>query len=230
MWENIGYAKVVTTDKVTFTMNEKLKYFIVLDKNGFRKTSFVLDIHAHSIEELKAKAAEDYPCCSYLIATSELQAQLAEPDVVYCDGQVFRKPSKEYSWNGSKWVLDQALVVEIKKQGQDQAWENIKAERYRRAHGGVWLKSNGKWLHTDEPSRIQYLSLQQMYQLPELNWKSMDGTFFKMTKEILNELMMTMLQNEQADFANAERHRLAMLEVDEPLSYDYSTGWSEIYE
>ncbi|WP_456306460.1 hypothetical protein [Moraxella catarrhalis] len=50
-----------------------------------------------------------------------------------------------------------------------------------------------------------------------------------MTKDLLNEIAMTMLTEEQADFANAEKHRLAMLESDNPLEYDYSDGWSAIY-
>lgn len=41
---------------------------------------------------------------------------------------------------------------------------------------------------------------------------------------------MTILTTEQADFANAEKHRLAMLKVDNPLEYDYSQGWSATYD
>ena len=41
---------------------------------------------------------------------------------------------------------------------------------------------------------------------------------------------MTILQAEQADFANAEKHRLAMLQAQNPLEYDYSKGWTAIYE
>ncbi|STY82489.1 Uncharacterised protein [Moraxella veridica] len=60
-------------------------------------------------------------------------------------------------------------------------------------------------------------------------WKTMDNEFVPMTKDLLNEIAMTMLAEEQSDFANAERHRLAMMQVDDPLDYDYSTGWSRTH-
>ena len=34
----------------------------------------------------------------------------------------------------------------------------------------------------------------------------------------------------QADFANAERHKAAMLKAENPLEYDYSDGWTANYE
>ena len=37
-----------------------------------------------------------------------------------------------------------------------------------------------------------------------------------MTRELLDELSMQLLLDEQADFANAERHRAAMLQADIP--------------
>ena len=41
---------------------------------------------------------------------------------------------------------------------------------------------------------------------------------------------MQLLLDEQADFANAERHRAAMLQADNPLDYDYSSGWTAIFQ
>ncbi|WP_258865280.1 DUF4376 domain-containing protein [Moraxella veridica] len=88
----------------------------------------------------------------------------------------------------------------------------------------------GKWFHNDDSSRTQYLALQVLPNLPDnLMWKTMDNEFVPMTKDLLNEIAMTMLAEEQSDFANAERHRLAMMQVDDPLDYDYSTGWSRTH-
>lgn len=85
--------------------------------------------------------------------------------------------------------------------------------------------------HTDDSSRTQYLALQILPELPsELMWKTMDNSFVKLTKPLITELAMTILQSEQADFANAEKHRLAMLQTQNPLEYDYSKGWTAIYE
>lgn len=118
----------------------------------------------------------------------------------------------------------------IKAQHQSQIWQAIKAKRHAVTRGGVYLPSVKKWFHTDDSSRTQYLALQILPELPpELMWKTMDNSFVKLTKPLLGELAMTILQAERADFANAEKHRLAMLQAQNPLEYDYSTGWSEIY-
>ena len=118
-----------------------------------------------------------------------------------------------------------------KKDLQSQIWEQIKAHRYAVTRGGVYINSVGKWFHSDDASRAQYLALQILPSLPDnLMWKTMDNTFVKMTKELLAEIAKTMMEEEQANFANAERHRMAMLQADNPLEYDYSTGWSETYE
>lgn len=140
--------------------------------------------------------------------------------------------------HGAKWI-DGGFVFDApkldlqaqKQQLQQQAWEAIKQKRHDNARGGVFIKSIGKWFHNDDPSRTQYLALQVLPSLPDnLMWKTMDNEFVPMTKALLTEIAMTMLTEEQADFANAEKHRLAMLQSDDPLEYDYSTGWSKTHE
>ncbi|WFF38033.1 DUF4376 domain-containing protein [Moraxella nasibovis] len=136
------------------------------------------------------------------------------------------RPNPNYIWKDGDWVLgvDKAVL-------QSQIWEQIKAHRHAVTRGGVYVKSVKKWFHTDDSSRTQYLALQILPELPaDLMWKTMDNSFVKLTKPLLTELAMTILANEQADFANAERHRMAMLQVDNPLDYDYSDGWTAIYE
>lgn len=132
-----------------------------------------------------------------------------------------------------KFVFNGALIDPevIKKQHQAKIWEAIKQKRRTITHGGVYIKSVKKWFHTDDSSRTQYLALQILPDLPsELMWKTMDNSFVKLTKPLITELAMTILQAEQADFANAEKHRLAMLQTQNPLEYDYSKGWTAIYE
>ena len=95
----------------------------------------------------------------------------------------------------------------------------------------MYVKSVDKWFHTDDNSRTQYLALAVMPKLPEkLAWKTMDNSFVNMTKVLLEELMTQMLVDEQADFANAERHKAAMEKADKPLEYDYSDGWTANFD
>ncbi|OBX04202.1 hypothetical protein QV08_12440 [Gallibacterium salpingitidis] len=141
------------------------------------------------------------------------------------------RPSQIHDWDGSAWVINEEKKAELLKNQQSATWEHIKAERTRRTEGGVYVKSVDKWFHTDQPSRIQYLSIQQMPTLPEsFAWKTMDNTFVNMTKALIDELILSLRIKEQADFANAERHKAAMLESDNPADYDYSAGWSDIYD
>lgn len=146
------------------------------------------------------------------------------------DDLTLLEPIPHGAWNGTAWVVTAERQAELKIQAQAQAWEAIKAKRHAVTRGGVFIKSVGKWFHNDDPSRTQYLALQVLPSLPEtLMWKTMDNEFVPMNKALLNEIAMTMLVKEQNDFANAERHRLAMLKADNPLEYDYSTGWSQTH-
>ena len=142
------------------------------------------------------------------------------------------RPSALHTWDTAKkaWVLDEAAAQVLKSAQQEEMWTRIKKKRHDNLRGGVYIKSIGKWLHSDDESRAQYTFMRTMSQLPEkMAWKTMDNTFVPMTKALLDELSLQLLADEQADFANAERHRAAMLKADNPLDYDYSGGWTANY-
>ena len=128
------------------------------------------------------------------------------------------------------WVLLPAVAAQIKAEQQDEMWERIKAKRYDNLRHGVFVKSVGKWFHTNDESRAQYILLRTMKELPVgLRWKTMENDFVLMTRELLDEMTTQMVLDEQADFANAERHKAAMLKAENPLEYDYSGGWTANY-
>ncbi|OOS00932.1 hypothetical protein B0186_05460, partial [Canicola haemoglobinophilus] len=107
----------------------------------------------------------------------------------------------------------------------------IKQKRHDNLRGGCFVESVGKWFHTNDESRQQYIFMRTLDQLPpNIQWKTMDNSFVLLTKALLDELSMQMLLDEQADFANAERHKALMEQADNPLDYDFSTGWTEIYQ
>ena len=140
------------------------------------------------------------------------------------------RPSALHIWDGKAWVLDKAAAQQHKAVQQEEMWTRIKQKRHDNLRGGVYVKSIGKWLHSDDESRAQYTFMRTMPALPEkMAWKTMDNTFVPMTKTLLDELSLQLLADEQADFANAERHRAAMLKADNPLDYDYSGGWTANY-
>ncbi|MGI3296215.1 DUF4376 domain-containing protein [Neisseria sp. SLRRB23] len=128
------------------------------------------------------------------------------------------------------WILPPDVAARLKAEQQDEMWKRIKAKRYDNLRHGVFVKSVGKWFYTNDESRTQYILLRTMKTLPpDLRWKTMENDFVLMTRELLDEMTTQMVLDEQADFANAERHKAAMLKAEHPLEYDYSDGWTANY-
>ncbi len=146
------------------------------------------------------------------------------------------RPSAAHEWDADKktWVLDKAAAEALKTVQQEEMWARIKAKREAQRYGGAYIPILKKWLQTDEPSRTQYLQLQLLeakglFKQP-VRWKTMDNSFIALDAAAVTAIAMQIMDNEQVDFANAERHRAAMLKADNPLDYDYSDGWTEIYQ
>ena len=114
-----------------------------------------------------------------------------------------------------------------------EIWEHIKALRDRRKAGGVKVKVGtvNKWFHSDDASRIQQMGLVMMgASIPaDLQWKTMDSSFVTMTQAVAGSVFAAAAASDQAIFAVAEGHRVAMEASADPASYDYSTGWPKIY-
>ena len=143
-------------------------------------------------------------------------------------------PSSLHTWDGKAWVLDAETAAALKQAQQEEMWTRIKAKREMQRYGGAYIPVLKKWLQTDEPSRTQYLQLQLLeakglFKQP-VRWKTMDNSFIGLDAAAVTAIALQIMDNEQADFANAERHRAAMLKADNPLDYDYSDGWAEIYQ
>ena len=144
-------------------------------------------------------------------------------------------PSSLHTWDAAKktWVLDKAAAQARKAAQQEEMWTRIKAKREEQRYGGAYIPALKKWLQTDEPSRTQYLQLQLLeakglFKQP-VRWKTMDNSFIGLDAAAVTAIALQIMDNEQADFANAERHRAAMLKADNPLDYDYSGGWTANY-
>lgn len=113
---------------------------------------------------------------------------------------------------------------------QDLAWEVIKNHRYQNSLGGVYIERVGKWFQTGGEEKTKYLGLDKVIdQIGKINWKCADNTFVEMDRDLLNDIFLQMVLTENADHINAEKHRLQMLETENPLEYDFSGGWSPTY-
>lgn len=131
-----------------------------------------------------------------------------------------------WRWIDDKWMADDPQsIVEI----QAQVWEGIKSMRLEQVTSGVLVKSVNKKFHTDETSAIQYSNVAGMIALNNyepIEWKVMDNSWVLLTKELFIELQKAMNANTQATYAIAEQHKEAMMLLDDPSNYDFSTGWT----
>ena len=141
------------------------------------------------------------------------------------------RPSEYHEWDGKKWKISKADAARLKTAAIASVWERIKQKRHENLRGGVYVESAAKWFHSTDEARQQYTFMRTLPMLPpDLMWKTMDGGFVKLTRELLDELSLKMLADEQKDFANAERHRALLEQAEQPETYDYSDGWTEIYK
>lgn len=132
-------------------------------------------------------------------------------------------------------VYPAAMLAEAKAEKRDA----IKAKRDAIKAGGV--KVGTKWYHSDEASRTQYIGLLRMadaavaaggtgsttlqYGGQDIQWKTMDGTFIKMTVQRANDVFNAVSGLDFAAFGAAEAHKAAMEASADPASYDFAAGW-----
>lgn len=133
-------------------------------------------------------------------------------------------------WNDmeGQWVTDAKMITDQKIREQVDLWESIKAKRLEQITNGVLVESTGKVFHTDNLSVIQYSTIAGMASLGTYQptpWKVMDNSWVMLTVELLKELQIAMSIKTNENYKVAEQHKAAMLQSDNPLDYDYSTGW-----
>jgi hypothetical protein len=139
------------------------------------------------------------------------------------------------AWLSAKDALLASLIEPVKTDEEIEAemWTKIKVERDRRQSGGFKVEITTeifKWFHSDPTSRLQQLGLVIAgAAVPEIPWKTMDGSFATMTPTIAGLIFQAGLTLDTALFAIAEQHKYAMEQSAEPSLYDYSTGWPEMF-
>lgn len=146
------------------------------------------------------------------------------------------------------WLSVEGNVIapfKTKSELQGDVWQAIKAKRDATKIGGVLV--DGNWFQTDADSRIQYLALKdtardllaaggkmtdaiQVVAGTNLQWKTFANTFVPVTLQLVFDIVAAVKDLDAAAFANAETHRLAMLQAADPSAYDFSAGWPTAYQ
>ena len=147
----------------------------------------------------------------------------------------FHSLGDEYSdivWVGgssmpSKEQLDEAKISMTRQ----KIWLLIQDERTRRQAGGVYISSVNNWFHSDQTSRIQQLGLVMMgaNMPPNINWKTMDGSFVIMTPSLALSIFSAAATLDMIAFSVAEQHRSNIMSSVTPETYDYTSLWPAIY-
>jgi len=137
----------------------------------------------------------------------------------------------EYNAYVTSHSAEYEAYIAIKRLEQErlEAWGNIKTFRDERQSLG--FKVGNYWFHSDEPSRIKYLGLLMMgANIPNtLMWKTMSGDFVPMTQLLAGQIFSAIAGFDSLSFIKAEQHKAAMQASNDPLSYDFSTGWPPIF-
>lgn len=141
--------------------------------------------------------------------------------IVSCDGTV----TVGMLWDGADFMPPPQPNLSAAKAS---AWDRIKTRRDEVKRSGVHV--SGKWFHSDDSSRIQQLGLVMMgANVPAVAWKTMDGSFTTMSQALAMGIFQAVATLDMQAFASAETHRTAMEASADPASYDFSTGWPEVF-
>ena len=130
------------------------------------------------------------------------------------------------------WVEDADLKAKYLERVRNDVWEKIKVKRTESVETGVYHPKLQKWFHTDVEAQRNYALLGHAINSPlyqPKRWKTMDGTFIEMTKEVFQDVLALALKKADDDYRNAEIHKAKLMQSNDPLAYDFSTGWTEGY-
>lgn len=72
-----------------------MDYVFVLNENGVRQTSYVVGVHADTLEEVEQLARETYPNANIVTGDSEMQSQFISGKA-YVNGKFVDPPIVEY--------------------------------------------------------------------------------------------------------------------------------------
>ena len=130
------------------------------------------------------------------------------------------------------WTEDPDLKAKYLERIREEVWEKIKQRRSESIETGVYHARLQKWFHTDSEAQRNYALMGHAINSPlyqPKRWKTMDGTFIEMTREVFQDVLALALKKADDDYRNAEIHKAKVMASTDPLAYDYSTGWSPAY-
>lgn len=167
-----------------------------------------------------------------------IKASLEDGGYVWKDGIDIRvsgtkpTPYSKFNTDTKSWEIDESKREEYLARAREEVWEKIKQRRSESIETGVYHARLQKWFHTDSEAQRNYALMGHAISSPlyqPKRWKTMDGTFIEMTREVFQDVLALALKKADDDYRNAEIHKAKVMASTDPLAYDYSTGWSAGY-
>ena len=82
-----------------------MNYVFILNKNGVRQTTYVIGIHAETLEEIQEMAKSEFPNCTLVQGDSEMQSKFTEGKA-YVNGAFIDIPVTEYELSKAEKIAD----------------------------------------------------------------------------------------------------------------------------
>lgn len=172
---------------------------------------------------------------------SKIKETLESGGYLWAEGKEIKwsgpKPDKFYEWEEAtkQWVVNETLRKNALDDLRALLWESIKAYRLFKSTDGTLVPSINKWAHTDEASQITYTRAKDYLELHSdqtIDWKMLDGSFMKVSAELLKEICSRVFQVGQKAFIAAEKHRhnISLInDIKQLEDYDYKANWPTTY-
>ena len=145
------------------------------------------------------------------------------------------QPSEYHDFDEEEWqwVLNKERYDKYLSEKRQELWEAVKAKREEVLTSGVYVKSLGKWFHTDSVTQLSYTRAKEYFDIKhgsETQWKTMDGTFVALNKEKLNDVIVAIFEKSQEVYKIAEKHKHKIQTSVDLENYDVDAGWVETYK
>ena len=136
----------------------------------------------------------------------------------------------EQEW---QWVLNKERHDKYLVKKRHELWEAVKAKREEILVSGVYVKSLGKWFHTDSVTQLAYTRAKEYFDIKpdsEIQWKTMDNTFVTLNKEKLGDVVVAIFEKSQEVYKAAEIHKHKIQTSVDLENYSADAGWVETYK
>ena len=199
----------------------------IIDKDGHFELIDSDFIELYNIDKSTLIELTDTQYAHYLTLNSD--------DIKFKDGTFHARPlrpSEEHEWDGKAWVISPTKMTALLQVQRETIRAKINQLRDEKTAGGVYVASIGKWFDSDDKARANVIELKAAFDVlgdEVVPWTTYENDVVMMDHEKMKALFKELKDSKLHNHQTATQHKLALEQSTDPLSYDYSTGWSKTY-